>query len=169
MEPGKLIVFGILGLLTLNLWVGSASTRTHERTDNSATVRNTETSTDRPLEDKTPQFNNDSSYEALRPATVRNSDDEARERTVDRYATYEYIRPRDQGTSNTYSYRVEGEDEYGTYVEGSVNTRGTTGKGYVTTENGDHYWIVTEWTEDSELLGFDDEGNTYFLATSDIR
>lgn len=170
MELGKLIVFGILGLLTLNLWIGSASTRTHKVVENSATVSNTETLADTPNEELLPQTKNDpSSYRALTPANVRDRNDEATERAVDRYATYEYIRPRDPGTSNTYSYRVEGENEYGTYVEGSVNTRGITGKGYVTTEDGDHYWIVTEWTDDGELLGFDDEGNTYFLATSEIR
>ncbi len=170
MELGKLVVFGVLGLLVLNLWNGSATTSRAPKDDsNTAAVATVDTSTEVAEAEPLPGTRNTPPYQALTPADVPDRNDEANERAVDRYATYEYIRPRDAGTSNTYSYRVEGEDEDGTYVEGSVNTRGITGKGYVTTEDGDHYWIVTEWTEDGELLGFDNEGNTYFLATSEIR
>jgi type II secretory pathway pseudopilin PulG len=167
MELGKLIIFGVLGLLVLSLWNGSGTTSTQKETENAAAVVTTETIEE--MSESLPQTHTIPPYQALTPTDVPDTHDEANARAVDRYATYEYVRPRDPGTQNTYSYRVEGVDAYGTSVEGSVNTRGILGNGYLTTEHGDHIWIVTEWTEGGDLLGFDAEENTYVLSTSKIR
>lgn len=167
MDIGKLVIFGILGLLLLALWDGGS--RSVEQTSQTATVVDVEetvTETQPAPRARTSEIDNERHY-ALAPADQ--TDDERTERAIDEFAPYEYVRERDRGTSNTYSYRVQGYDQEGRAVEGSVNTRGVYGKGYVTTEDGDHYWIITEWTTEGDLIAEDDAGNSYILFTSEIR
>jgi hypothetical protein len=80
-----------------------------------------------------------------------------------------YVREVDAGSESTYSYRVDGRNNQGEVVHGLVNTRGTSGSGYVRNDNRDLFWIETEWLDQGVLRASDKEGNTYTLTTSEVR
>lgn len=75
---------------------------------------------------------------------------------------FAYVRPRDFGSSDTYSYYVTGHSAEGR-VTGTIDTRGTYGEGYLKFRNGERVWINTVWTSDTTLDAHDDDGTYYEL------
>lgn len=166
---GKLLLWGIVAFILLDLWSGNEPARQNVTSGADASVRETSATT-ATLPPTTPI----PSAAAVRTAVIDDSEYEAEpdlthEDEYESYATYEYIRPRDIGTENTYTYRVKGEDDEGNRVRGMVNTRGTYGSGYIRNRDGKFLWIETEWTDDGELLGYDGDGTCYGLETDEVR
>lgn len=178
MELGKTIVLGIGLFLFGSLWLGSRENLiSHSETENQATTPQRQFSLS-PIRKQTASVET-----SQRPVPADNywpnerdsglvlsrQYRQADESVYDEYATYSYIRPRDIGTENTYSYRVTGEDCDGNFLQGMVNTRGRYGSGYLRTESQEFISITTEWNDDGNLLGFDDQDNSYTLQTNPVR
>ncbi len=167
MEMGKLLLWGMVGFILLDLWSGNEPARQSIAEDTDASV------VEMPAMAALPPTTQVTSAAVLRAVTPDSEyelePDFSREDEYKSYATYEYIRPRDTGTQNTYTYRVDGRDEDGDRVRGMVNTRGRFGNGYLRTEKRELIWIETEWTDDGELVGYDESGTCYELETDEVR
>ncbi len=168
MDISKLLLWGVAGFILLDLWSGSEPVRHVTASD--AEVATTEVAPASELSlPPYPELSTVTYEDEYEDDNYEVESNLGREGIYESYATYEYVRPRDMGTENTYTFRVEGEDRYGDTVRGMVNTRGTYGSGYVRTRNGEHLWIETEWTDDGVLLGYNKDGTCYELETDEVR